>query len=113
MTTQIELFTKMVHTLDRLIENAQKMKEGLRLKYSQSEIEHMQRIQHEILQELGSLNSQLEKSPPGATNEEIETAKALIREKLGHFQVINKDFFDSISTHTRVIDASERKERKG
>ena len=111
MTSQIELFTKMAIALDRLIENAQKMKEGLRLKFSQKDLEELQSKQHKILEELGGLNKQLEKSPKGASDDELEQAKTLIREKLGHFQTLNQEFFDNISSNSRVIDSKDKKHK--
>ena len=103
MPSQIELFGQMTIILDRLLENATKMKEALNLKYSPTDLEAMQNYQHEILAELGQLNALLDKSPPGGSVAEIDECKAQIRERLSLFQIINHEFFDQINTHTRVI----------
>lgn len=108
MASQFELYNQMALILDRLIENAKKMKEGIRLKVSQEELEGLQNKQHEILHEVSELDNVLQKSPLGASEDEINMCKARIREKLAHFQVINKEFFDSISSHSRVIDTKDK-----
>lgn len=104
MPSQIELFDQMAIILDRLVDNAKKMSEGLHLKTHQDELELLQERQHEILSELGQVNALLEKSPPGGTVEELDGRRATIREKLGQFQALNKDFFDSMSKQTRIIN---------
>lgn len=111
MPTQIELFSQMVPILDRLVDNAKKMKEGLRLKFSQTELEELQMRQHEILHELAELNKLVEKSHPGASEDELDMCKGRIREKLSHFQAVNQEFFDHINTHTRVIDTKDTKKK--
>lgn len=113
MPFQIELFGQMTCILDTLVENAKKMKEGLRLKYSQEELEALQNRQHEILADLGQLNTLLDASPPGGTEAEIEVCKGHIRDRLAQFQSVNQEFFDQISAGSRVIDKSEAKPRSG
>lgn len=109
MPLQIELFGQMTLILDTLVENAKKMKEGVRLKYSQEELEMLQNRQHEILSELGQLNTVLEASPPGGSEDQIEACKSQIRDRLAQFQSINQDFFDQISANSRMIDARDAK----
>lgn len=104
MPSQVELFGQMAIILDRLVENAIKLKEELKAKASQKELEALQERQHEILSELGQLNALLESSPPGGSESDLEGAKATIRHKLGLFQALNKEFFDSISKQTRIIN---------
>ncbi len=94
--------------LDQLVDNAKKMKEALRLKSAESDLEQKQVRQHEILHELAELSKVLDKSPPGASKDEISLAQARIREKLNHFQNLNKEFFSHISAHSRVIDSQEK-----
>lgn len=112
MPSQLELFDQMTIVLDRLIENAKKMKEGIMMKSSQDEIEELQNLQHEILSELGKLNTLLEDSPPGATEQQLDACKARIRDKLTHFQNVNKEFFDHIAANSRVIDAKDLRQKK-
>lgn len=112
MPLQIELFGQMTLILDNLVENAKKMKEGLRLKYPQEELEALQNRQHEILAELGQLNTLLDSSPPGGTEAEIEACKGHIRDRLAQFQSVNKDFFDQINANGRVIDQGEIKRKR-
>jgi hypothetical protein len=112
MPTQYELFEQMTITLDHLVENAKKMKEELRQKSHENEhagIESLQLKQHEILEQLGSLNKLLDASAPGAACDVLDECKARIRDRLGTFQVINQEFFDNISSQERVIDAKEPK----
>lgn len=109
MPLQIELFGQMTLILDTLVENAKKMKEGLRLKCSQEELEALQNRQHEILAELGKLNTLLDASPPGGTEAEIEACKSHIRDRLAQFQSVNKEFFDQINSSSRVIDKRDTK----
>ncbi len=108
MVSQLELFTQMALILDKLVDNAKKMKEAIRLKVSQEELEVLQISQHEILNELGELDKLLQNSPLGGSKDEIDMAKARIREKLTHFQAINQEFFDHLSSHNRVIDNKEK-----
>jgi hypothetical protein len=111
MPSQFDLYNQMVTILDTLLEVAKKLKEGLREKYSPQELESLQARQSEILRELATLNSLLEKSPPGASEQEIESCKKRIREKLTLFQTLNKEFFDHISSSSRVIDTQEKKKK--
>ena len=108
MASQIELYIQMEKILDQLVDNAKKMKEALLLKSAESELEEKQAHQHEILRELAELNKLLEKSAPGAKKSEIDVAKARVHERLHHFQTLNREFFDHISAHRRVIDAQEK-----
>lgn len=112
MSTQFELFEQMTIILDNLVENAKKMKDGIRLKYSQKQLESLQQRQHEILMELGELNKLLDSSPLGASADELEHSKSRIRDRLGHFQSINQEFFDHISSQSRVIDSKDAKKNK-
>ena len=98
----------MATVLDTLIANAKKMKEAMHLKQPQEEIEALQLRQHEILHELAELNKILEKSPPGGSTNEVDDAKGFIRDKLGHFQTLNQDFFNQINNQTRVIDSKDK-----
>ena len=107
MPTQIELFSQMTIVLDRLIDNAQKMKDGVSLKHAHEELEQLQQNQHEILHELGEVNKLVEQSPPGGSQVEIDKCKSDIRSRLAQFQAINQEFFDNINTKARVIDPKD------
>ena len=109
MTSQIDLLEQMVSVLDRLVDNAKLMKEKLPLKDSQDEVEKLQFYQHEILAELGNLNKNLDSSPPGAPVEQLDEAKARMRDRLQQFQNINKEFFDHVASQGRVIESKKPK----
>lgn len=107
MASQIALYKQMADIIDLLVENAKKLKEGLTLKQSQAELEALQRRQHEILRELAELNKLVEKSAPDGSKEELDQWKKRIHDKLNLFQTLNQEFFDHVSSQSRIIDTSK------
>lgn len=110
MLSQLDLLKQMASVLERLVENAKKLNEGVNLKVAQRELEELQEKQHEILHELGQLDLLLKQSAPGGPLEELDRLRLRNREKLAHFQTINEEFFQRLNSHTRVIEKSQQKD---
>lgn len=108
MATQVELLKTMTFILDTLVDNAKKINEAIKLMLSPKDLEAFQEKQTELLNELARLDELVKSSAAAAKDgEEVEFLRSEVRHKIVHFQGLNRDFIQSASAKSRIIQKGE------
>lgn len=104
MPSEGNLLKQIETLLDQLILNAERLKESSLKVISEEELNSLQAQQSELIQQLQVLDEQFHREFSQVKQEVYAKHRASIDKRIEHFQKLNEEFIQNLSSNHGIID---------